>query len=212
MILKGLRFGMLLQLAIGPMCLMVFHVGATYGFFYGLHLVLAIALIDALYIALSGIGIAAVINRAKVKAVIKGVGCLVLIAFGVNTVTGVFEISFLPTLQLFSNISGKSLFAQGILLTASNPMTIIFWSGMFSAQMIENNWNKQELFLFAVGCVLSTLIFLTLVDGLGNLVSGFLPQGVIQFLNVAVGIVLILPDFFLFLFFLIISFRNGVPL
>lgn len=67
MVLHGFRFGMLLQLAVGPMCLMVFNTSTTYGFAYGMHLVLAIALIDAFYIALSCVGVAAIINRAKVK-------------------------------------------------------------------------------------------------------------------------------------------------
>jgi hypothetical protein len=42
MIYKGFKFGMLLQLAIGPMCLMVFNTSATYGFLVALSLVLAI--------------------------------------------------------------------------------------------------------------------------------------------------------------------------
>lgn len=39
MIYKGFKFGMLLQLAIGPMCLMVFNTSTTYGFWMGLSLV-----------------------------------------------------------------------------------------------------------------------------------------------------------------------------
>ena len=65
MIYKGFKFGMLLQLAIGPMCLMVFNTSATYGFLVGLSLVLAISLIDGLYITLSGLGIAAIINKYR---------------------------------------------------------------------------------------------------------------------------------------------------
>ncbi|HWR19587.1 MAG TPA: LysE family transporter [Clostridia bacterium] len=191
MVLHGFRFGMLLQLAVGPMCLMVFNTSTTYGFVYGLHLVLAIALIDAFYIALSCVGVAAIINRAKVKAAIKLVGCLVLALFGANTISGVFELSFLPDIALFSNASNENLFVQGLLLTASNPLTIIFWSGMFSTQMIENKWNKKQLFFFAVGCVMATITFLTVIAFLGSILSGFLPQVIVQFLNVAVGIVLI---------------------
>lgn len=191
MVLKGLRFGMLLQFAVGPMCLMVFNTSTTYGFIYGLHLILAIALVDALYIALSCVGVAAIINRAKVKAAIKLVGCLVLVLFGANTISGVFDLSFLPNIALFSNASSENLFVQGLLLTASNPLTIVFWSGMFSTQMIENKWNKKQLFFFAVGCVMATIIFLTVVAFLGSILSGFLPQIIVQFLNVAVGIVLI---------------------
>lgn len=191
MVLKGLKFGILLQFAVGPMCLMVFNTSTTYGFIYGLHLVLAIALIDALYIALSCVGISAIINRAKVKAAIKLVGCLVLVLFGANTISGVFDLSFLPNMALFSNASSENLFVQGLLLTASNPLTIVFWSGMFSTQMIENEWNKNQLFLFAVGCVMATIIFLTVIVFLGSTLSGFLPQMIVHILNVAVGVVLI---------------------
>jgi len=191
MIFKGFKFGMLLQLAVGPMCLMVFNTSTTYGFVYGLYLMSAIALIDALYIGLSSVGVASVINRGGMKAAIKLVGCLVLVLFGVNTISGVFDLSFILDMKLFANVSSQSLFVQGLLLTASNPLTIIFWSGLFTTRMIENNWDKKQLFLFAVGCVMSTVIFLTFVALLGSILSGFLPQAVIQILNVVVGVLLI---------------------
>lgn len=191
MVLKGLKFGMLLQFAVGPMCFMVFNTSTTDGFVSGLYLVFAIALVDAIYIALSCVGVAAIINRAKVKAAMKVVGCLVLVFFGANTISGVFDFSLLPKVALFSGASSKNLFVQGLLLTASNPLTIIFWSGMFSTQMIENKWNRKQLFFFAVGCVLATITFLTAVAFLGSIVSGFLPPVIVQILNVAVGIVLI---------------------
>lgn len=78
MIFKGLKLGMLLQLAIGPMCLMVFNTSATYGLFIGLTLVLAIAIVDLIYIALSGFGVTAIINKNKVKFAIKLFGSIVL--------------------------------------------------------------------------------------------------------------------------------------
>jgi len=191
LILKGLRFGMLLQLAVGPICLMVFHTSTTYGAIYGLHLVLAIALIDALYIALSCVGVAAIINKGKINEVIKLIVCLVLVLFGTNTIAGVFDLSFMPHIPLFSNVSGENLFVQGVLLTASNPLTIVFWSGMFSAQMVENQWNKKQLFFFASGCIMATIIFLTAVAFVGSALGGFLPQIIMKVMNVAVGIVLV---------------------
>lgn len=191
MILKGLRFGMILQLAVGPICLMVFHTSTTYGAIYGLHLVLAIALVDALYIALSCVGVAAIINKGKINGVIKLIGCLVLVLFGANTIAGVFDLSFMPDITLFSSVSGENFFVQGLLLTASNPLTIVFWSGMFSAQMVENQWNKKQLFYFASGCIMATVIFLTAVAFVGSALGGFLPQIIMQFMNVAVGIVLV---------------------
>lgn len=191
MILKGFRFGMLLQLAVGPMCLMVFNTSATYGFMYSISLIAAIALIDALYIGLSCIGTASIIEKTEIKTFIKIGGCVVLILFGLNTISGVFQISFLPKIGLFSEITSQNLFVQGLLLTASNPLTILFWSGMFSAQMIENHWNQRQLLPFAAGCVLSTLFFLSCVAMLGSLLNDFLPLLFVQILNVFVGIFLI---------------------
>jgi threonine/homoserine/homoserine lactone efflux protein len=191
MLYKGLKFGMLLQLAVGPMCLMVFRTSANYGLFIGLSLVLSIAIVDFIYIALSGLGVAAIINNHKVKFVIKIFGCMILVLFGANTIAGAFHFTLLPSITLFSHTSGKSIFVQGLLLTASNPLTIIFWSGVFSTQIIENNYNRTQLFYFGLGCVLSTLCFLSLIAILGTVISGFLTQNIIEFLNICVGAFLI---------------------
>ena len=191
MILKGLKFGMLLQLSIGPMCLMVFQTSSSNGFLNSLNLVLAIALIDVFYIGLSGIGIATVLRREGIQAAMKIFGCLILILFGVNTLSGSFDIAILPKIALFSNVSSRNLFFQGLLLTASNPLTILFWSGMFTTQVLENRWNKKQLVEFAAGCVLSTLSFLTCIAILGSILGRFLPHFVIQILNGIVGSFLI---------------------
>ncbi|MBE0601599.1 MAG: LysE family transporter, partial [Firmicutes bacterium] len=59
MIVKGLRFGMALQLAVGPLCFLTFQTAAERGFAAGLLVALAVTLADALFVALSGLGAAA---------------------------------------------------------------------------------------------------------------------------------------------------------
>lgn len=191
MIIKGFRFGMLLQLAVGPMCLMVFNTSASDGLFAGLLLVMAITLIDGLYIALSGIGVAALLNKERVKLANKLFGCIVLVLFGLSTITGAFGKELFPSLTLFRSDEVRNIFLKGLLMTASNPLTIIFWSGVFSGQVIQHGLKKQQLIWFGFGCVLSTLSFLSLVAILGKVVSGFLPPGIITGMNVVVGGLLI---------------------
>lgn len=191
MVYKGFKFGMLLQLAVGPMCFMVFMSSSSYGLIEGLSLVLAIALVDGLYIALSGFGIAAFIGRERVKLIIKLFGGMILILFGLNLFIGSFHGSMIPQVSLFQQKGGHNLFIQGIILTASNPLTIIFWSGVFSAQVSDHNLDKHQLILFGAGCVLSTLIFLSAVAVLGCTISSFLPNSIILMLNAAVGLLLI---------------------
>lgn len=186
----GFRFGMLLQLAVGPMCLMVLGAAADGGFGLGLSVVVAIALIDAFYIFLSCAGAAAFIGRPKVTRAVKIAGCIVLILFGADTALGAFGLPLLPHIALFSADSASSLFMRGLILTASNPLTILFWGGVLSAKTAENAWNRKQLFFFGLGCVLSTLIFLTAVALAGSLVGGVLPIPVLKALNVGVGFLL----------------------
>lgn len=191
MIWKGLKFGMLLQLAVGPMCLMVFNTSATQGALYGLCLVAAIAFVDALYIALSCAGVAAVLHRARIKTAVQLLGAFVLMLFGANLAAGALGFPLLPQVALFSQVTGQGLFIQGVLLTASNPLTILFWGGVLSAQVAENGWDKRELIFFALGCVLATLLFLTAVALLAGIFGRFLPRMAIRMLNVSVGALLI---------------------
>ena len=191
MVLRGFRFGMLLQFAIGPLSLMVFNISSAYGVLMGLWLVLAIALVDGLFILLAGLGVATIINKDKVKFLVSVIGCIVMVLFGLETIAGTWNYSVLPAISVFSDVNGYSIFVQGIILTASSPLTIIFWGGVFTAQIVEKKLTRFQLVPFGVGCVLSTLVFQAFVAILGNIASGFLPPPVIQILNIAVGIVLI---------------------
>ena len=198
MIWKGFRFGMLLQLAVGPVCLLTFNLSAGGGFLAGWQVALAAALADTLFIAMSGAGAAAFVGRARVKTVVRWVGCLVLAVFGVNMVLNALGVPFLPDFALF-RAEGGSPFLQGLVLTAANPLTIVFWSGMFTAQIMKYSWDRRQLRLFAAGCVLSTLLSLTAVAALGAVLSGFLPPIAMQILNAAVGAALVLYGFKLLL-------------
>lgn len=191
MIVKGFRFGMLLQLAVGPMCLLVFKTSAANGFLPGFLLVLAIALVDAVYIALSGLGVAALINNSKARLVMKLFGAVVLVLFGMNMILGELGIRMLPMLSIATDTGNQSVFTQGLLLTASDPLTILFWSSVFSAQVIENGLTKPQLAFFGMGCVMSTLAFHTAIDLLGLAAGTFLPDIAVKILNIIVGCALI---------------------
>lgn len=191
MIQKGLRFGMMLQLAIGPMCLFVLKTSSTNGIAAGLVLVAAIALVDAVYITLAGCGAATIFRKKNIQQLVKVLGCIILAAFGIDTMLSAFHHALLPHITLFSDAGRQGIFWQGILLTASNPLTILFWGGVFSTQIIDNQLTPKQLFYFGIGCVLSTILFLSSVSVVGSVLNLFLPKIVIQILNVLVGGVLI---------------------
>ncbi len=185
----GLKFGMLLQLAVGPMCLMVFNTAKNVSFLVALSLVLAIALVDAFYILLAGLGVSKLIEKKNVKAIFKIVGSLVLVIFGLNIILNVFNINLIPGLNLKPNTA--NIFIQGLILTLSNPITIVFWGSVLTTKIIDDGLKKKELVIFSIGLVSATLLFLSFVALLGTVLSGFLPESVSNVLNVIVGLLII---------------------
>lgn len=187
--LSGLKFGMLLQIAVGPMCLMVFNTAKNVGFLVALSLVLAIALVDAFYITLASFGVSKLLEKDKVKKIFKIIGSLVLIIFGLNIVLNVFGINIIPGLNL--KPTSSNIFVQGLVLTLSNPITIVFWGSVLTTKIIEDKMHKKELTIFSIGLVSATLLFLTGVAILGTILSSFIPNNISNILNVIVGILII---------------------
>ena len=198
-IASGIKFGILLQLAIGPMCLMTFNTAMSDGFGRGMIVVAGIAVVDVFYMILTGLGVSRLMKSDKIQKGMKLFGCIVLVLFGLNIIMAVFGASLLPGISIFSAAESDSLFFQCVFLTASNPLTIIFFSGIFSTQVAENNYNSRELFYFGAGVMISTLVFLTGVSLLGTVLSGFIPEAAVKALNFAVGIFLIYFGLKLFL-------------
>jgi threonine/homoserine/homoserine lactone efflux protein len=191
-IFGGFFFGMMLQLSIGPICLYIFKTGFARGFTAAETAVLAVALIDTLYIVLAISGLSTLISGEKSKWALRIIGAGIVLIFGINIIlTQFFKISLLPTVNLFSDVIFNHPFYDGLLLTASNPLTIIFWSGVFATKISENDFSKKDLIYFSAGCVIATLVFLTLNALAGSLIKDFLPSIVIQWLNLAVGVALI---------------------
>ena len=186
---EGLKFGMLLQLAVGPMCLMVFNTAKNVNFLVALSLVLAIALVDAFYILLAGIGVSKLMEKKSVKSIFKIIGSLVLVIFGINIILNVFNINIIPGLSLKPNTT--NIFVQGLILTLSNPITIIFWGSVLTTKIIDDGLKKKELVIFSIGLISSTLFFLTFVAVLGTILSGFIPESISNILNVIVGLLII---------------------
>lgn len=184
----GLKFGMLLQIAVGPMCLMVFNTAKNVGFLVALTLVLAIALVDAFYITLASFGVSKLLEKEKNKKTFKIIGAIVLMIFGVNTILNVFNINIIPGLNL--KPSSTNVFIQGLVLTLSNPITIVFWGSVLTTKIIDEKMKKNELFIFCIGLVSATLIFLSAVAGLGTVLSSFIPNSISNILNVIVGLLI----------------------
>ena len=187
--LEGIRFGLILQFIIGPMCLLVFHTANNHGFFFTIPLVFVIALVDAIYITLACIGVSKILEKKKFQDLFRIIGSVVLIVFGINTILNVFDINVIPGIQIHP--STKNVVLQGFFLALANPITIMFWGSVLTTKLVDDSMRKRELLLFCLGLVSATILFQLGVAFLGAFVSKLLPEKIIQILNVAVGFFII---------------------
>jgi Putative threonine efflux protein len=187
LILKGFRFGMLLQLSVGPVFFFILQTAAQSGFVSAETGVLGVFLIDALYIFLAVAGVASVIEKKNIKSILKLAGAIVLFVFGSFTVLSAFNIHFAPAFSLQNTAGSTSVFVSALILTASSPITILFWAGVFSAKIAESGMLRKNVFFFAMGTALATLVFLSLTSLLGSIIGNVIPSFAVQIMNICVG-------------------------
>ncbi len=190
---EGIKFGMVVQLIIGPMCLMVFHTSKDIGFLSTIPLILIIALVDAFYIILSCCGVSRFLKNKIYRDAFRIIGAIILIVFGMNTIFNVFSITIIPWFTIFPNIN--SILLKGLILALSNPITILYWGSVFSTKLLNDPMKKKELVCFCFGLVSATILFESFVATIGSSFGLFLPVSISKMINVIIGIVIIIFGF-----------------
>lgn len=188
----GIVFGMLLQLSVGPVCLAILQLSIRRGFAQAWKMIAGVALVDAFYMAGAIGGISLVLQLTWVKQIVLIGGAATLAWFGVDSLRSQQADGGAETKRGAAARAEKNSFVYGLSLTLTNPLTILFWSGVFGSLMASRQLpDMPTLFLFAAGCLLSTLVFLGLVAMLGKLLARYLVPKWLRIVNRLVGICLI---------------------
>lgn len=187
---NGLATGLVLQLAIGPVFFFIINLALQRSFFDGLIGTLAVTIVDYFYITLAILGIGKLLENKKIKKMFGIISSIALIIFGIIIIKGIMGNDISTTISTNST-NLLSSFISVFLLTISSPMTIVFFTSIFTAKALEYNYSKKELLIFGFGTGLATFLFMGTSVILFSLVKGGIPILLIQILNVAVGCLLI---------------------
>jgi threonine/homoserine/homoserine lactone efflux protein len=189
--LNGLLTGLFLQLSIGPVFFFIFGITLESNYLNSLSAILAVTIVDYLYISLSIFGVGKLLEKPKVNIVLGIIGSLVLIVFGIITLVNSFRTINIGFTDNTSNWNIYNSFSIVFFLTLSSPLTIIFWSSVFVSKAIENNYIKNQLIFFGIGAGFSTFVFLSLTMLIISLIKTNIPLFIIKTLNIFVGITMI---------------------
>lgn len=189
-LVNGLVTGLFLQLAIGPVFFFVLGITITSTFVNSLSAVLAVTVVDYLYIALSLVGVGGLTCSERGKKLWGIASSVILVSLGILLCYK--GIGFMARLESGNTPTWTPLrsFTGSFILTGSSPLTILFWGSLLSAKAIEYNYEKTQLVWFGFGAGLATPAFLVTTMFLLSLGKAHIPAIVWQVANCLVGIAL----------------------
>lgn len=191
-LLDGFLTGLILQLAIGPVFFFILNLSLQRTILDGLSAVIAVTLVDYLFITLAVMGVAKLLEKPKMKLGLGITSSIVLVLFGIIMIVSITHTGRMgdPTPGLESNYMAS--FISAFILTISSPLTIVFWTSLFAAKAIERGYAQNQLIYFGLAAGLATLVFLGGSVTLLSLVRTSIPITLLKICNIAVGLVLII--------------------
>ena len=129
-LVQNILLGVSLAAPIGPCNLAIIKRGLRYGFFPAILVGLGVVVADATYLLLIYFGLSHIINTPHVRTIIWFFGAVVLLYLGYRSVKEYFEEIRMEGSELKT---GGNSFIIGFMVNISNPMSIVWWVGVFGS-------------------------------------------------------------------------------
>jgi putative LysE/RhtB family amino acid efflux pump len=158
-VLIGFGLGFLVALQLGPMSLLLIRSTLRDGVRVGLAIGAGVAIIDALYAALGAAGAAPLLTVGPLRLVLGALGAVVLAWLGVRTLLAAIHVR--AGLEGPADVGDpRRAFRTSLGATASNPLTIASWAGIFAAASTGTSASAVPL---VVGVAVGSATWMTLL-------------------------------------------------
>jgi threonine/homoserine/homoserine lactone efflux protein len=165
------------------------NTAVQYGMPAGMSAVAGATAADYLFITLAISGVGKLMERKSARRVFSIAGPAVLALFGVVMISRVFSPAYHHMLSSGGLVRS---FSSTFFLTLSSPLSIVFWTGIFTSKTLEYSMKKKELIVFGSAAGFATFFFIGCCVAVLSPVRSSIPSPVISAMNIAVGAALIL--------------------
>jgi threonine/homoserine/homoserine lactone efflux protein len=189
-LLNGFLTGLLLQVAVGPVFFFILNLSIQRTLFDGYAAILAVTIVDYIYISLAILGVGTLLEKPKTRTVLGVIGSLLLLVFGISMIVSSQRAT--PADLSAAGISSNpaASFLSAFFLTLSSPLTIVFWTSLFAARATEKGYTRRELVLFGLAAGLATVAFLGVSVTALSIVKTSIPAIALKLLNALVGLLI----------------------
>lgn len=194
---KAWILGLAIAAPVGPIGILCIRYSLTAGLKYGLAVGLGAALADSLYGALVGGGLSVISDFLLDKApYIKLIGGCFLLYLAMK------EIKSKPTLNLENpTISDKTCFTlifTTLLLTLTNPLTIMSFIGVFSTSL-GSSFTSHEVLTIIIGVFLGSMSWWILLSKISHFSKEFISLRILSSIKYISAAILALFGIFAFI-------------
>jgi threonine/homoserine/homoserine lactone efflux protein len=189
-IIQNILLGISLAAPIGPVNIEVIKRGLKYGFWPAFLLSLGAATADSTYLIVIYFGFYNLLDIPIVKTIIWFFGTIVLLYLGYLNIKEHFDKFEFQNADLKGS---KNAFIAGYLITISNPMTIVWWLGIFGAVMGSSiqNASKTVALLNSMTIIIGVVLWFFTLSLLLHWGKRFVNEKMMKYISTVAGVVLI---------------------
>lgn len=197
-IFKGVLFGLLLAVMLGPVFFALIQTSIVKGLKSGITMALGIAAADISYIFLMYYSVKLFKDNPTVSVLFGAFGGLIILISGIMSLV---KKSFVMNAQIKTNKRRMAKqFIKGFLLNGINPFVLLYWLGVMTLVNVNYAYNKTEVIVFFCGIIGTLLITDMAKVVLAQKLRNFITESRMRIMNRVVGVALILFSIRLFFF------------
>ena len=190
-ILQNIILGISLAAPIGPANVAVMKQGFSKGFFFGFITGLGVVTADLFYLLVIYFGISPFFKIPIIQTAIWILGAIILFLMGYRSIKEFFN----KTDFNEEKPKEKNAFLEGFLINISNPMAIVWWTGVFGASLSESlnlSADKLKVLFSSMAIIVGLLIWVFTVALLTHWGKRFLNEKSMGYISLIAGLLLII--------------------
>lgn len=182
--------GLSLSAPMGPINAAQLDKGIRFGFFHAWLVGVGGMIADAIFMLLIYFGIAQFIDTPVVKLF------LWIFGFFILTYTGIESIqksgSHVSSSHQTQNETKGKAFRTGFFMAISNPLSILFWLGIYGSILAQTSgsFKAGELFVYSMGIFLGITIWDLTMAGVATGARKMVSPGILRIISIVSGLIL----------------------
>ncbi|HET7628104.1 MAG TPA: LysE family transporter [Bacillales bacterium] len=178
-----LLLGLSLAAPIGPINAAQMDWGIKNGFFHAWVVGIGAVLTDGIYMLIVYLGVVQIIDTPVIKTFLWLFGCFVLLYSGIEGLSGSAQIQ--REMRQRSDPVWKA-FTSGFFMSISNPLTILFWLGIYGSVLAEtaSSHGTRELILYSLAIFSGLLVWDLTMAGISSGFRSFLTARLLSIVSV----------------------------